>query len=115
MNDESIQCFCHSVPSLCLSLVSIFFFSFFRDCPNDINEAVSTLIYSSARLGDLPELLMIRKLFGERYGQRFAAVALDLLPGNLVNRQVNYVVFYDIVAWLVYIVLQIIIFLRFIS
>nr|GLL34762.1 uncharacterized protein LOC109155862 [Ipomoea trifida] len=60
-----------------------------KDCPNDINEAVSTLIYSSARLGDLPELLLIRKLFAERYGQRFAAVALDLLPGNLVNRQIK--------------------------
>ncbi|XP_019159083.1 PREDICTED: uncharacterized protein LOC109155862 [Ipomoea nil] len=60
-----------------------------KDCPNDINEAVSTLIYSSARLGDLPELLLIRKLFAERYGQKFAAVALDLLPGNLVNRQIK--------------------------
>lgn len=31
---------------------------------------------------------MIRKLFEERYGQRFAMVAVELLPGNLVNRQV---------------------------
>lgn len=59
-----------------------------RDCPNDVNEAVSSLIFASARCGDLPELPVIRKLFGERYGQRFAVVALELLPGNLVNRQV---------------------------
>lgn len=31
---------------------------------------------------------MIRKLFGERYGQKFALTAVELLPGNLVNREV---------------------------
>lgn len=60
----------------------------FRDCPNDVNEAVSSLIFASARCGELPELRVIRKLFEERYGQRFAMVAVELLPGNLVNRQV---------------------------
>ncbi|KAL2252183.1 uncharacterized protein LOC105167560 [Sesamum indicum] len=60
-----------------------------KDCPNDINEAASTLIFSSARFGELPELLAIRKLFGERYGQRFVTSALELLPGNLVNHQVK--------------------------
>lgn len=58
-----------------------------KDCPNDINEAVSSLIFASARCGDLPELRVIRKLFGERYGQRFAATALELLPGHLVNHK----------------------------
>lgn len=60
----------------------------FRDCPNDINEAVSSLVFASARLGDLPELPVIRKLFGERYGKKFVTSALELLPGNLVNYQV---------------------------
>ncbi|PSS16315.1 IST1-like protein [Actinidia chinensis var. chinensis] len=60
-----------------------------KDCPNDINEAVSTLIFASARCGDLPELPVIRKLFGERYGHRFVTVALELLLGNLVNRQIK--------------------------
>lgn len=60
-----------------------------KDCPNDINEAASTIIFVSARLGELPELLSLRKLFGERYGQRFTNVALQLLPGNLVNRQMQ--------------------------
>ncbi|KAI3901527.1 hypothetical protein MKW92_052511 [Papaver armeniacum] len=58
-----------------------------RDCPNDINEAASSLLYASARCGDLPELPKLRKLFGERYGNRFAMAAVELLPGNLVNRQ----------------------------
>ncbi|CAA0819993.1 Regulator of Vps4 activity in the MVB pathway protein [Striga hermonthica] len=60
-----------------------------RDCPNDINEAASTLIYSSARFAELPELMPIRKLLGECYGQRFVKTALELLPGNLVNLQIK--------------------------
>ncbi|KAJ8561080.1 hypothetical protein K7X08_027270 [Anisodus acutangulus] len=60
-----------------------------KDCPNDINEAVSSLIFASARLGDLPELPVIRKLFGERYGKKFATSGLELLPGNLVNHQIK--------------------------
>ncbi|XVE92781.1 hypothetical protein REPUB_Repub01dG0129400 [Reevesia pubescens] len=60
-----------------------------KDCPNDINEAVSSLIFASARCADLPELPAIRKLFGERYGQRFAIAAVELLPGNLVNREIK--------------------------
>ncbi|KAK8537226.1 hypothetical protein V6N12_043399 [Hibiscus sabdariffa] len=60
-----------------------------KDCPNDINEAVSSLIFASARCAELPELPAIRKLFGERYGHRFATVAVELLPGNLVNREIQ--------------------------
>lgn len=58
-----------------------------RDCPNDINEAVSSLLYASARCGDLPELIKLRVLFSERYGQKFALAAVELSLGNLVNRQ----------------------------
>ncbi|XP_042038027.1 uncharacterized protein LOC121783908 isoform X1 [Salvia splendens] len=59
-----------------------------RDCPNDINEAASTLIFSSARFGELPELLSIRKLFASRYGQKFVTSALELLPGHLVSTEI---------------------------
>ncbi|KAF6163135.1 hypothetical protein GIB67_024999 [Kingdonia uniflora] len=58
-----------------------------KDCPNNVGEAVSTLLFASARCGDLPELSKLRKLFGERYGQKFATTSVELLPGNLVNRQ----------------------------
>ncbi|XP_039061578.1 uncharacterized protein LOC120205763 isoform X2 [Hibiscus syriacus] len=60
-----------------------------KDCPNDINEAVSSLIFASARCAELPELTAIRKLFGDRYGHRFVTVAVELLPGNLVNREIQ--------------------------
>ncbi|QCE09653.1 DNA mismatch repair protein MSH2 [Vigna unguiculata] len=60
-----------------------------RDRPNDINEAVSSLIFASARCGELPELGIIRNLFGQRYGERFATIAVELFPGNLVNKQLK--------------------------
>ncbi|XP_060960678.1 uncharacterized protein LOC115704233 [Cannabis sativa] len=71
----SIKCFCS--------------FGSFRDCPNDIHEAISSLIYASPWCGELPELLLIRRLFAKRYGQNFATVALELSPGNHVNLQVK--------------------------
>lgn len=63
--------------------------SIIRDCPNDINEAVSGLIFASARCGDVPELCAIRKLLEKRYGHKFAKTAVELFPGNLVNHQVS--------------------------
>ncbi|GAV81900.1 Ist1 domain-containing protein [Cephalotus follicularis] len=66
-----------------------------KDCPNDINEAVSSLIFASARCGDIPELRAIRKLFEERYGQKFVADAVELFPGNLVNHQIKEKIFID--------------------
>ncbi|XP_028761618.1 uncharacterized protein LOC114720163 [Neltuma alba] len=60
-----------------------------KDIPNDINEAVSSVIFASARCGDVPELSVIRKLFGQRYGEKFATAAVELFPGNLVNHQLK--------------------------
>ncbi|CAN0914968.1 IST1-like protein [Linum grandiflorum] len=60
-----------------------------KDLPNDINEAVSSLVFASARIGDLPELQVVRELAEDRYGPRFERVAVDLLPGNHVNHQVR--------------------------
>lgn len=43
--------------------------SFFRECPEDCREAVSTLMFAAARFGDLPELRELRSLFTEGYGK----------------------------------------------
>lgn len=56
---------------------------------DEINEAVSSLVFASARCGELRELLSIRELFGQRYGQPYVTSVLQLLPGNLVNLQVS--------------------------
>lgn len=88
--DESIMAVYDLLDQFCeFVIVNLSYIRRNRDCPNDINEAVSSLIFASARCGDLPELRVIRKLFGERYGNRFAATAVELFPGNLVNRQIR--------------------------
>lgn len=46
-------------------------------------------MFTAARLANLPELQVLRKLFAERYGRDFEASAVELYPGNHVNRQVN--------------------------
>ncbi|KAL4290462.1 hypothetical protein GQ457_14G005750 [Hibiscus cannabinus] len=60
-----------------------------EDCPDDINEAVSSLIFASARCAGLPELAAVRKLFRKRYGHGFETSAVELLPGNMVNREIR--------------------------
>ncbi|KAF8118152.1 hypothetical protein N665_0006s0145 [Sinapis alba] len=60
-----------------------------REVSDGVNEAISTLIFASARCGDLPELRTLRVLFGERYGKPFVSTALHLLPGNRVNTQIT--------------------------
>ncbi|KAJ4917805.1 Regulator of Vps4 activity in the MVB pathway protein [Raphanus sativus] len=56
---------------------------------DDINEAVSSLVFASSRCGELPELVSIRELFVQRYGQNYVTKALQLFPGHLVNLQIK--------------------------
>ncbi|KFK35817.1 hypothetical protein AALP_AA4G041400 [Arabis alpina] len=55
----------------------------------DINEAVSSLVFASSRCGELPELISIRELFNQRYGRNYITKNLELLHGNLVNFQIK--------------------------
>ncbi|XP_019094584.1 PREDICTED: uncharacterized protein LOC109129974 [Camelina sativa] len=55
-----------------------------------INEAVSSLVFASASCGqELRELVSIKELFSQRYGQSYVTSALQLRPGNLVNLQIK--------------------------
>ncbi|XP_047331319.1 vacuolar protein sorting-associated protein IST1-like [Impatiens glandulifera] len=55
-----------------------------KDCPNDINEAISSLVYASTRCGNLPELSQIRQLLSTYYRRDFFVS----LPGSLINSQI---------------------------
>ncbi|RDX74856.1 IST1-like protein, partial [Mucuna pruriens] len=90
MEDESRAAAYELLDNFCeFILTQLSYIRRHKDCPNDINEAVSSLIFASARCGDLPELGVIRKIFGKRYGERFATTAVELFPGNLVNKQLK--------------------------
>ncbi|XP_025014891.2 uncharacterized protein LOC8269696 [Ricinus communis] len=49
-----------------------------RICPDELKEAVSSLLYASSRCGDFPELQEIRTVFTSRFGKEFAARAIEL-------------------------------------
>lgn len=81
---HKLKCNCHTPTILSLKILCFYV----RDCPTDINEAISSIIFASARFGDFPELYPIRKLFVERYGKDFETEAIELFPGNHVNTEV---------------------------
>lgn len=59
-----------------------------KNCPIDLREAISSLIFAAPRCADIPELIEIRNLFGSKYGKEFVAAAAELRPDCGVNRTV---------------------------
>lgn len=57
-----------------------------RECPADLKEAISSLIFAGPRCSDIPELLAIRDIFQKKYGKDFVSAATDLRPDSGVNR-----------------------------
>ncbi|PSS30582.1 IST1-like protein [Actinidia chinensis var. chinensis] len=56
-----------------------------RECPDELNEAISSLIFASSRCGELPELQEIKGIFTSRYGKEFVARANELRNNCRVN------------------------------
>lgn len=54
------------------------FIYLYRECPDELKEAISGLIFASSRCGDFPELQKIREIFKSRYGAEFDARAVQL-------------------------------------
>lgn len=59
-----------------------------KNCPIDLREAISSLIFAAPRCADIPELIEIRSLFGSKYGKEFVAAAAELRPDCGVNRTI---------------------------
>ncbi|KAL6566398.1 hypothetical protein OROGR_002013 [Orobanche gracilis] len=59
-----------------------------RICPEELHEAVSSLIYAATRCGEFPELQEIRSIFTSRFGREFAARAIELRNNCGVNPKV---------------------------
>lgn len=57
-----------------------------RECPADLKEGISSLIFASPRCSEIPELAAIRKLFEKKYGKDFVSAAIELRPNCAVNR-----------------------------
>ncbi|KAK9715780.1 hypothetical protein RND81_06G188800 [Saponaria officinalis] len=57
-----------------------------KNCPLDLKEAISSLIFAAPRCGDITELQDVRKHFTAKYGKDFATAAVELRPACGVSR-----------------------------
>ncbi|KAA8547810.1 hypothetical protein F0562_004239 [Nyssa sinensis] len=56
-----------------------------RECPDELKEAISSLIFASSRCSEFPELQQIREIFTTKFGKAFAAHAVELRNNCGVN------------------------------
>ncbi|CAH9103525.1 unnamed protein product [Cuscuta europaea] len=56
-----------------------------KDCPDELKEAISSLIFAASRCGDFPELQELQALFSSKFGKEFTARAVDLRNNCGVN------------------------------
>ncbi|XP_076951183.1 uncharacterized protein LOC143624398 [Bidens hawaiensis] len=56
-----------------------------KDCPDELKEAVSSLLYAAPRCGEFPELQEVREILTSRYGKDFAQGAMELRSYSGVN------------------------------
>ncbi|ERN00988.1 uncharacterized protein LOC18429063 isoform X2 [Amborella trichopoda] len=56
-----------------------------KSCPDELKEAISSLIFAASRCGELTELNEVRIIFAMRYGKDFVASAVDLRNSCGVN------------------------------
>lgn len=57
-----------------------------RNCPMDLKEAISSVIFASPRCSDIPELVDVKKHFTAKYGKEFVSAAVELRSECGVNR-----------------------------
>ncbi|KAL3635818.1 hypothetical protein CASFOL_020365 [Castilleja foliolosa] len=78
--NELIELFCELVVAR-LSIIAKQ-----RECPADLKEGITSVIFAAPRCSDIPELLCIRDVFQKKYGKDFVSAATDLRPNAGVNR-----------------------------
>ncbi|KAL0395962.1 UNVERIFIED_CONTAM: ist1 [Sesamum calycinum] len=49
-----------------------------RECPDELKEVISSLIFAASRCGDFPELQEIRAFFTSKFGKHFATSVVEL-------------------------------------
>ena len=60
-----------------------------RECPGEVKEAISSLIFAASRCGEFPELQEIRRIFELKFGTEFASSAIDLRNNCGVSPKVS--------------------------
>ncbi|GMY24398.1 IST1 homolog [Fagus crenata] len=56
-----------------------------KECPDELKEGISSLIFATSRCGEFPELQKIRQILTSRFGKDFADCAIELCNNCGVN------------------------------
>ncbi|KAJ4791352.1 Regulator of Vps4 activity in the MVB pathway protein [Rhynchospora pubera] len=75
-----IESYCYVISERCAMLEKTT-----RECPEELQEAVSGLIFATSRCGDLQELQDVRRIFVSRFGKEFVEAATQLRNGCAVD------------------------------
>ncbi|CAD5312596.1 unnamed protein product [Arabidopsis thaliana] len=75
-NTLDVLFFIHGYFTLCLDRIHLFEHN--RDCPEELLEAVSGLLFAASRIGEFPELQEIRNVLISRFGKDLAARSIEL-------------------------------------
>lgn len=59
-----------------------------KECPQELREAIASIIFAAPRCSDVPDLLHIKNLFTTKYGKEFVSAASELRPDSGVNRMI---------------------------
>ncbi|WZZ80250.1 hypothetical protein YC2023_100822 [Brassica napus] len=82
-NTLDVLFFVHGYFTLLIDRVHLFEHN--RDCPDEILEAVSGLLFAASRIGEFPELQEIRNVLISRFGKDMAARSIQLRSNCGVN------------------------------
>ncbi|KAF8389783.1 hypothetical protein HHK36_024302 [Tetracentron sinense] len=58
-----------------------------KECPEELKEAISSLLFAASRCGEFPELIEIRAVFASLFGKEFVARAVELRNNCGVNHK----------------------------
>ncbi|EFH69002.1 hypothetical protein ARALYDRAFT_471490 [Arabidopsis lyrata subsp. lyrata] len=75
-NTLDVLFFIHGYFTLCIDRIHLFEHN--RDCPEELLEAVSGLLFAASRIGEFPELQEIRSVLISRFGKDLAARSIEL-------------------------------------
>ncbi|KAK9272825.1 hypothetical protein L1049_003203 [Liquidambar formosana] len=69
-------------------VITLLKFGHQEQCPDELKEAISSLLFAASRCGELPELQKIRGVLTSRFGKRFASCAVELRNDCGVNPKI---------------------------
>ncbi|XP_010458787.1 PREDICTED: uncharacterized protein LOC104739989 [Camelina sativa] len=85
-NTLDVLFFIHGYFTLCQDRIHLFEHN--RDCPEELLEAVSGLLFAASRIGEFPELQEIRNVLISRFGKDLAARSIELRSNSGVDPKI---------------------------